>query len=265
MCDPRRAALAALAVGLGLMWAGSASPAAARAVKPSKHPKPAQAAQFVQAWPESVTQMADWVRASGDNGAMPFVIIDKVAAKIFVFGADGQLQGAAPALLGYARGDNSTPGVGDRELSDIPPSERTTPAGRFVASFGSAAGKRRVLWVDYTTAISLHPVVTAHPKERRPQRLKSRTPRDNRITYGCINVSAAFYEKVVRQTFTGANGIVYILPEKTPLEEVFPAFRTAASTAPTGDRDEAHELQEPKESGASDTASSARPAAALAR
>jgi hypothetical protein len=268
MRHSRTAALAALPLCLGLVWAGGVSPAAARAVKTARHAKPAPAAQSVQsvqpvqAWPETVSQMAQWVIASGDNGALPFAIIDKVAAKVFVFRADGQLLGAAPALLGSARGDNSAPGVGDRELSDIAPGDRTTPAGRFVASYGSAREKHPVLWVDYTTAISMHPVVTAHPAERRPQRLRSATPRDNRITYGCINLTPAFYEKVVRRTFTGTTGIVYILPEKEPLQEAFPTFRIVASGAPTG---EAPAAQEPKASGVSDATCSASAATALAR
>jgi hypothetical protein len=225
-----------LALWLGLMWAtGSSWPAAAQVVKTAQTKASSRAAQPVEAPPEIVTRMAEWVIGSGDHSGLPFVIIDKVAARIFVYRADGQLRSAAPALLGFARGDNSAPGVGDREMSSIRPIDRTTPAGRFVASFGSASGQRKVLWVDYSTAISLHPVVTAHPKERRPQRLQSATPRDNRITYGCINVSAAFYEKVVRPTLKGG-GIVYILPEKKPLTEVFPAFRALASTAPMGDR-----------------------------
>jgi len=80
---------------------------------------------------------------SGDNRGLPFVIIDKVAAEVFVFGADGQLKGLAPALLGLARGDRSAPFVGDRELSRIRPQERTTPAGRFDAGFGPPLAARR--------------------------------------------------------------------------------------------------------------------------
>jgi hypothetical protein len=241
MFDSRRAALAAVA--LGLMWAASPAAAAsptkpaaapAKAAKGAKAAKPARPALPAPP-PEDVARMTDWVLATGDNGDKPFVIIDKVAAKVFVFRPDGTLRGAGPALVGAARGDNSTPGVGDREMSAIRPSERTTPAGRFVANFGTAAGKRKVLWVDYPTAISLHPVVTAHPQERRPQRLASATPKDNRITYGCINVAPAFYEKVVRKAFTGTYGIVYILPEKAPLEAAFPTYRVLASTAPVGD------------------------------
>jgi hypothetical protein len=71
----------------------------------------------------------------------------------------------------------------------------------------------------------LHPVVTTNPKEHRLERLASATPEDNRITFGCINVAAAFYEEVVRPTFTGTSGVVYILPEATPLNEVFPMIQ----------------------------------------
>ena len=59
--------------------------------------------------------MADWVVDSGDNRSMPFAIVDKTDAKVFVFDAQGQLLGAAPALLGEARGDDAVPGIGDRD------------------------------------------------------------------------------------------------------------------------------------------------------
>ena len=174
---------------------------------------------------DAALQVTNWVIASGDNRDLPFIVIDKVGAEIFVFDADGQFVGSTPALLGVTRGDDSTPGVGDRELSDIPVEDRTTPAGRFMAGYGPASGNRRVLWVDYETAISLHPVITANPKERRPQRLRSPTPKDNRITFGCINISPAFYTNVVRKLFRDEGGVVYILPETRSLAEAFPTFR----------------------------------------
>lgn len=168
--------------------------------------------------------MANWVIASGDNGDLPFMVIDKVAAAVFAFDGHGQELGATPALLGITPGDDSAPGVGDRELSDIPPEERTTPAGRFVSSFGTAAGNHKVLWVDYVTSISLHPVVTANKKERRLQRLSSPSPDDNRITFGCINVPPRFYTGVVVPNFKEGVGVVYILPEIKTLREAFPAY-----------------------------------------
>jgi hypothetical protein len=174
---------------------------------------------------ETAAILTNWIVASGDNGGLPFMVIDKVAAKVLLFDASGHPIGATPALLGITPGDDSAPGVGDRELSDIKPEDRTTPAGRFVANFGRASGNRNVLWVDYATSISLHAVITTNKKERRLQRLRSPSAKDNRITFGCINVPAKFYQHVVRQLFTGTSGIVYILPESKNLSEVFPAFR----------------------------------------
>lgn len=173
----------------------------------------------------AMRQVADWVIASGDNQGLPFVIVDKVAARTFVFYPDGRLRGATPTLLGAARGDESAPGIGERKLSAILPRERTTPAGRFVSSLGNDLGEKDVVWVDYAAAISLHRVVTNRPKERRLQRLATATVLDNRISYGCINVPARFYDAVVRPAFTGTDGIVYILPEVRPLREVFPAYQ----------------------------------------
>jgi hypothetical protein len=158
-------------------------------------------------------QMADWIVDSGDNHTMPFVIVDKKDAKVFLFDADGLLRGSAPALLGLAIGDEAVPGIGSRKLSSIRPEERTTPAGRFVAALGRNLHGKKILWVDYDGAVSIHPVVTAKPAERRAERLATPTPLDNRISYGCINVPAKFFKKVVLPAFTGTNGIVYVLPE----------------------------------------------------
>lgn len=170
------------------------------------------------------TKVAEWVIASGDNDGLPFAIVDKVQAELIVFEADGRQVGVTPALLGQARGDDSSPGIGERALASIGPEERTTPAGRFHAGYGPATGGKDVLWVDYATAVSLHEVAMGNPKERRLQRLRSPTPEDNRITYGCINVSTVFYEDVVRPLFARSDGVIYVLPENKPLEDVLPAF-----------------------------------------
>lgn len=168
--------------------------------------------------------VANWVVDSSDNAGMPFMIVDKVLARVLIFDADGSLQGAAPALLGLARGDNSTPGIGQRKISSIRPDERTTPAGRFIASLGRDVYGEEMLWVDYDTAISLHPIVKGTSEERRSQRLNSKSPDDNRISYGCINVPIKFFELLVRHTFTSTSGIVYILPETRTAQEVFGSY-----------------------------------------
>jgi hypothetical protein len=172
----------------------------------------------------SARQLADWIVDSGDNADKPFVIVDKVNARIFVFDAGGRIRGAAAALLGSARGDHSVPGIGERELSDVHPADRTTPAGRFVAALGQNFRGEDVVWVDYDAAVSLHRVITSNPKERRLHRLATPTPKDNRISYGCINVPVAFYETVVSPAFTGTEVIVYVLPEVLSAREVFGSY-----------------------------------------
>jgi hypothetical protein len=165
-------------------------------------------------------RVADWVAVSGDNAALPFIIIDKIRAKVFVFDRTGRLRGASLALLGTARGDDTVPGIGSRKLSAIRPEERTTPAGRFVAALGHDL-QRDILWIDYNASVSLHRVITGNPNDHRLQRLATTSPFDKRITYGCVNVPVKFYESVVLETFTGTGGIVYILPETKTIEDVF--------------------------------------------
>jgi hypothetical protein len=239
-----RAAAVWLALNIGLASAGAAQPLPAAAESQPGANAPAEAAPApdtnapAEATPEgsgdaaadqpppipvNANVLINWVIATHDNGDLPFMVIDKDAAEVFVYDADGQSLGRAPVLIGEAKGDDSVPGVGDRELSNIAPEDRTTPAGRFVAKMGPASGHKRVLWVDYGDAISLHPVITSNKKEHRLQRLNSPTPDDNRITYGCINVPTAFYHKVVAPLVKDTNSVVYILPDTRPLKEVFAA------------------------------------------
>jgi hypothetical protein len=173
-------------------------------------------------------RVADWVVASRDNVGLPFIIIDKVQAKVFVFDNVGRLRGATLALLGRARGDDTVVGIGSRKLSAIRPEERTTPAGRFVAALGHDL-KQDILWIDYGNSISLHRVISGDPGDNRFQRLATLSPLDKRISYGCINVPVEFYEQIVVKTFTGTNGIVYILPETKTIEDVFPITGSADS------------------------------------
>ena len=168
--------------------------------------------------------IADWVVDSRDNGRRPFVIVDKVKAKVFVFDTEGNLSGAAPALLGLALGDDAVPGIGKRKLATIRPEERTTPAGRFVSSTDRDVRGQEVLWVDYDAAVSMHRVVTSNVKERRLQRLGSASTVDRRISYGCINIPAKFYDTVLSPAFRGTDGIVYVLPDTRSISEVFASY-----------------------------------------
>lgn len=179
-----------------------------------------------------VRHVAHWALHSGDSGGLPYLIIDKVNARVFVFDAGGDLQGAQPALLGMGRGDSTVEGNGDLRLAAIRPQDRTTPAGRFVASLDRDMQGREILWVDYDDALALHRVAKGQPSERRAQRLETRSVDDNRISYGCINVPVSFYENVVSPAFTNTAGIVYILPEMSSAREFFGSYDLATDSEP---------------------------------
>jgi hypothetical protein len=176
-----------------------------------------------------VKLVADWIADSGDNRNLSFVIVDKKNAKVFVFSPAARLVGATPVLLGAARGDDSVPGIGQRPMAQVRPQERTTPAGRFVGETGVNMSGEDVVWVDYDAAVSMHRVRVVDPKQRRLQRLASRTAADNRISYGCVNVPVAFFENVLSPQFRSRNGVVYVLPEVKPIRQVFAAAYAASA------------------------------------
>lgn len=177
-----------------------------------------------------VRHVAHWALDSGDNGGMPYMIIDKVNARAFVFDASGRLRGAEPALLGMGVGDVAAEGIGELRLAAIRPQDRTTPAGRFVASLDRDLKGQEILWIDYDNALALHRVVKGQPSERRAQRLLSATATDNRITYGCINVPVRFYEDVVSPVFRSTGGVVYILPEASSARDLFDSYEVGGTT-----------------------------------
>lgn len=184
--------------------------------------------------PTDVTQVAGWAVREADNGVLPFAIIDKRRAQVYVFAATGKLLGTSPVLLGYAAGDHTVEGIGNKAIADIKPSERTTPAGRFVSQVGRNALHEDVVWVDYEAAVSMHRVRVTNPAERRLERLATPTPADNRISWGCVNVPVAFFEQTVWPQFRGGRAVVYVLPEKEPLVAFFPAAAATQVLAQAG-------------------------------
>jgi hypothetical protein len=174
-------------------------------------------------------QFAQAAVAAGDNLSQPFAVIDKTAARLYLFDRDGHMTASSPVLLGLARGDDSVPGIGTRPMADIRTEERTTPAGRFNAEPGTNTAGEDITWIDYDAAISMHRVRATNKSEQRLQRLASATVSDNRISYGCINVPVAFYDQHVKPMFARRGRAVYVLPEVAPLEVRFPFMRAVGN------------------------------------
>ena len=190
----------------------------------SQAQRSAPPASFDQTLSSDGRQVVKWVDASGDNRGLPFMIIDKVGARLFLFDANGVLRATTPVLLGLARGDISPAGIGSRKLSAIKPAERITPAGRFIVEAGKSVTGHDIVWIDYDAAISLHRASDRKPGnggKSRVARLASNSAGERRVSLGCVNVSAAFYDRFVQPTFAASNGIAYILPETRPVSSEF--------------------------------------------
>lgn len=165
-----------------------------------------------------------WIVGQGDNQGLPFVIVDKKGARIFVFAADGRLRGASAALLGLTPGDQSVPGIEQRSVASLRVDERTTPAGRFVSEPGHNLQGEAIVWIDYAAKLAIHRLRPADPKERRAERLGSATPDDNRISIGCVVVPPDFYDAVVAPVLGRSYGVVYVLPETQPVRRMLGAM-----------------------------------------
>jgi hypothetical protein len=152
--------------------------------------------------------------AGRDARGLPFAIVDKRAAVVWVYRADGGLAGHSAVLLGRARGDHTAPGTGERtEAGLLLDSDRTTPAGRFVSEPGINLSGEAIVWLDYRNALAIHRVRPGPSKRARVQRLASPRPDDRRVTAGCVVVPEAFYDAVVQPLLGTGRGVVYILPE----------------------------------------------------
>ena len=196
----------------------------------------------VQPTPDA-RRMADWVVARHDNAHMPFMVLDKRDARLYVFQSNGQLVDQTPVLLGAAHGDETYPGIGDVPIAKVRPYQRTTAAGRFVTRPGLDADRTDVVWLDYDAALAMHRVINKVKSERRLQRLASPDPKVRRISWGCINIPIAFFDQYISPVYGKRSGVTYVIPERKSFADVFekaggvPQRVATASTGPLAPKD----------------------------
>ncbi len=227
---PMKFLMAPLA-GLVLLFPSVADARRANRPKPpraSRNPRPRR--NRSRADPSASAQrVIDWVASSQDNRGLPWAVVDKVNATLFLFASDGKQMAAVPVLIGIMPGDDASPGVGTKTLASLGPAEKTTP--RALSRQVRPAGGGRAGAVGRLCDLG---GVAPDPKdagarEKRRERMLSPTPDDNRITFGCINVPQAFYTRQLRPTFRRKGGYVYILPDTKPIDDVFPRLRTMSA------------------------------------
>jgi hypothetical protein len=186
--------------------------------------EPAQAAAesvSESALSEDADVAARWVMHSEDNRGLPFAIVDKKRARLYVFASTGRLIAGSPILLGLSVGDASIAGIASRTPASLAPAERTTPAGRFESEPGHNAQGEDIVWFDYDAALAIHRLRPSPASQHREERMDSPRSDAKRISYGCIVVPVAFYDAVVRPSLGYQRGVVYVLPETRPLAEMF--------------------------------------------
>jgi hypothetical protein len=168
----------------------------------------------------------DHINETSDNGGSPFIIADKKAGKLYLMNAEGKVVDTTPALFG-------------RDTSDAARTDRVTGAGKYDLTYNRdqrlpSGYEGSVQSFDTGTngeTFAIHRVIDVKG-ENRSGRLASATAHDNRITHGCINVPAEFYN----QHLDGELGaVLYVLPETANWQGNLyqPTARQAAQGAPT--------------------------------
>lgn len=177
-----------------------------------------------------------WIHEKGDDHGRPFVIVDKKAARIFVFGAGGRLVGESSTILGQARGDMPVPGAGQKDPSRLLFNERKTPAGRFESIPGKNLHGEPVVWVDYDTGIAIHRVRPGISQMKRDASLATEDPNNKRLSLGCVVVPESFFWGVVLPTLGHVHATIYVLPEDGPVQAMFaePKPETTIATTHAG-------------------------------
>lgn len=170
-----------------------------------------------------------WALESDDHRRQPFAVVDKKAARLYVFDGDGHLLGATDVLLGQGLGDHSVPGIADGDLNQIPIADRTTPAGRFSSRPGRNLAGEAIVWFDYNAALAIHRVRPGASEASRLARLGTASPADNRASLGCVVVPPAFYDAVIAPSLGRQRGVVYVLPEQQPVQAFFGPGTTVAT------------------------------------
>jgi len=190
-----------------------ASPAAQALPQPSAH-----APQALQALSEPAAQLLQWVAHTGNNEGRPYVVVDKRQARLWVFDAQHRRLASSAALLGLTLGDHEVPDIRSRNVATLSRDARITPAGRFVTEPGVNNQGEDVVWLDYEAGLAMHRVRPGLAQAARLKRLAAQVASAQRVSMGCVVLPVAFYEGIIRPLLGRQAGVVYVLPEQSPLQ-----------------------------------------------
>ena len=172
------------------------------------------------------------VVARHDSRGLPFAVVDKRDAKLYLFDRRGRLQAATSVLVGQAPGDAIAENVGlHAQQGFVPFEERTTPAGRFVVEPGVNADGEHVLWLDWNAAFAIHRLRPGKAQQARLVRFASDRAEDKRVSWGCVIVPVAFYTGTLQDWASRGKAIVYVMPEHSGVAPDLARDRTQRADA----------------------------------
>ena len=171
--------------------------------------------------------VADWQVRQGHGKS--FVMQDKINGLIYAFDGKGVLLAKAPSLYGASGKDLLSEESASKTIAQMTTADKVTPAGVFNAKGVNSSYGFTVDFAEYKTgAIAIHIVYLGTPSENRQGRLDSKSPLDNRISYGCINVPAGFMS--VMKAHFSKDSVVIVLPETQSAESFFPMMDKGDTT-----------------------------------
>ncbi len=167
---------------------------------------------------EPAAQLLQWIAQTGNNQGRPYVVVDKRQARVWVLDAQHRRLASSAALLGLTAGDHEVPDIRSRDVTTLSRDARITPAGRFVTEPGVNHQGEDVVWLDYEAGLAMHRVRPGLAQASRVQRLAAGVASAQRVSMGCVVLPVAFYESVIRPLLGRQAGVVYVLPEHSPLQ-----------------------------------------------
>ena len=179
-------------------------------------------------------RMIERARDQGSN----FIIADKKKAMFYLFNQYGQSLVRFPFLSWKQAWDETPKSSWGKDPDSLTESEKVTPAGIFVLGwmYKSDYLKMDALnlgedwdgdWYidDDSDLPALHPVYLWNSWEKRSDRLASNTPKDNKISYGCLNIAEKdFYEWI--QPCFWAGWLIAVTPDDVSMiDKYIPPYR----------------------------------------
>lgn len=132
------------------------------------------------------------------KGLDTFFIVDKPTATLVAIGKGGKTYGRCPVLLGKKMGE--TPNQADPN-SDVA-NEATTPMGMYfigknnIGEHDKKQYNNKIYSLYGTDRIAIHETYPGELKQR-TKSLKSETVADNRMSWGCINLDAKDFDRLL--------------------------------------------------------------------